>query len=110
MRNVGQQSAERHDELDPELAGEADDEPRERPPAQVRLDAEEQDGVPSETLPTAKGPPQPALPAATGRSTSHHGRCVRSCVSPIAIWTPSSARTASAEPKSRGERSRRAAR
>ena len=42
MRDVGQQRAERDEELDPEVACEVDDEPRERAPAEVRLHAEEQ--------------------------------------------------------------------
>ena len=45
VRDVGEQRAERDDQLDAELAREVDDQAAERAPAQVRLDAEEQDGV-----------------------------------------------------------------
>ena len=45
MRDVGEERAERDDELDAEVAGELDDLAREGPPAQVGLDAEEEHGV-----------------------------------------------------------------
>ena len=45
MRNVGEQRAERDDQLDTELAREVDDQAAERAPAQVRFHAEEQHGV-----------------------------------------------------------------
>ena len=46
MRNVGEESAERHDELDAEVASELDDLAGERPPAEVRLYPEQEDRVP----------------------------------------------------------------
>jgi hypothetical protein len=46
MRYVGEKRAERHDELDPEVAREADDLVRERAPAKIRLEAEHEHGVP----------------------------------------------------------------
>ena len=45
MRNVGEERAERDDELDAEVGRELGDERRERPPANVRLDAEQQHRV-----------------------------------------------------------------
>ncbi len=46
MRHVREKRAKRHHELDPELLRQPHDLGRKRPPAQVRLDPEEQDGVP----------------------------------------------------------------
>src|SRR5205814_2749670 len=44
--------SERDDELDAELLREVDDQPRKRAPAQVRLDAEQENRVPREPLRT----------------------------------------------------------
>jgi hypothetical protein len=52
VRHVRKQRAQRDDEVDPELLDEADDQIRERAPAEVRLDAEEQDDVAVEPLRT----------------------------------------------------------
>jgi hypothetical protein len=46
VRDVGEERAERHDELDAEVTGEVDDLVRERPPAEVGLEAEHEHGVP----------------------------------------------------------------
>jgi hypothetical protein len=45
MRDVGEERAERDDELDTEVGRELRNEGRERPPADVRLDAEQQQRV-----------------------------------------------------------------
>ncbi len=45
MRHVGEEGAEGDDELDAEVAREADDEVAERAPAIVRLDAEQDHGI-----------------------------------------------------------------
>ena len=50
VRHVGEQRAERDQQLDPELAREADHQVGERAPAQVRLDPEQQHDVAVETV------------------------------------------------------------
>ena len=45
MRHVGEEGSECDDELDAEVAREADDEVAERAPAVVRLDAEQDHGI-----------------------------------------------------------------
>src|SRR5712691_5199224 len=45
VRDIREQRAERDDKLDAEIRGEVDDQLAELPPAQTRLDAEQQHGV-----------------------------------------------------------------
>ena len=64
VRHIREQRAEGDDEVDLELLHEVDDQARERAPAQVRLDAEEQDDVTVEAIRTAvvedgRGPVDP---------------------------------------------------